>query len=318
MGEKNQLPQFNLTYLMLYKGKSKNITPHATEQQQRNCKQEILCISGSKCTVLTIITVMIIIIIIISDNSELENAKWDNEWQIKLNKKFPLYEKETIYALLIKKKQKKNSSDRSRCSSGALIMPHGNDGIPLPTQAAAMSITLHHLTEKHCCMVASHHFIHQPNTHTPTWIQTHICTSIHMSQFFHNLSSSLIFFFYSSLFSAHVYFYPSVHGRSQRNDEAWETCSSPWQLYCKPSLSNIGLSPMLCTSVALISLLDLFRSILYPYFSSYALCRSYFPGLSPPPDLHLSMLSTPHQPPPPKERIELSFPPWTNGRAVVE
>lgn len=49
------------------------------------------------------------------------------------------------------------------------------------------------------------------------------------------------FFLNRSLFSAHVYFYLGVHGRSQRNDEAWETCSSPWQLYCKPLLSNKAL-----------------------------------------------------------------------------
>lgn len=47
-----------------------------------------------------------------------------------------------------------------------------------------------------------------------------------------------LFYLNSSLFSVRVYFYPVVGGRSQRNDEAWETRSSPWQPYSKPSLSN--------------------------------------------------------------------------------
>lgn len=132
-------------------------------------------------------------------------------------------------------------------------MSDGNDGMSLPTQAACVSVT-------HCA----------PPFDREAWSHSgftlcHTCTFIHMFQFFHNLSSSLIlsFFFNSSLFSAHVYFYPSVHGRSHRNDEAWETCSSPWQLYCKPSLSNIGFSSMLYTFVALILLSDLFRSIFH-------------------------------------------------------
>lgn len=64
-----------------------------------------------------------------------------------------------------------------------------------------------------------------------TW-HTHTRARAHPWIFPHSSSSFFSFFFLnSSLFSARVYFYPSVHGRSQRSDEAWETCSSPWQLY---------------------------------------------------------------------------------------
>lgn len=91
---------------------------------------------------------------------------------------------------------------------------------------------------------------------TPFSFTSQRCTQItetlmpfdtHTSHFFplttfllHYSCLLFLLFFNSSLFSAHVYFYLSVHGRSQRNDEAWETCSSPWQLYCKPLLSNIA------------------------------------------------------------------------------
>lgn len=94
---------------------------------------------------------------------------------------------------------------------------------------------------------------------TPFSFTSQRCTQItetlmpfdtHTSHFFplttfllHYSCLLFLLFFNSSLFSAHVYFYLSVHGRSQRNDEAWETCSSPWQLYCKPLLSNIVPPP---------------------------------------------------------------------------
>lgn len=61
---------------------------------------------------------------------------------------------------------------------------------------------------------------------TITHTLTHVRFSTHVPIFpqpFFFTHLRLFFFLNSSLFSAHVYFYPSVHGRSQRNDEAWET-----------------------------------------------------------------------------------------------
>lgn len=94
--------------------------------------------------------------------------------------------------------------------------------------------------------------------------------------FFFTTLLLFLLFFNSSLFSAHVYFYLSVHGRSQRNDEAWETCSSPWQLYCKPLLSNIVPPPTLYTFVALILLSDFFKSLFRRAPSPEDLWRSFF------------------------------------------
>lgn len=127
---------------------------------------------------------------------------------------------------------------------------------------------------------------------TPFSFTSQRCTQItetlmpfytHTSHFFplttfllHYSCLLFLLFFNSSLFSAHVYFYLSVHGRSQRNDEAWETCSSPWQLYCKPLLSNIVPPPTLYTFVALILLSDLFKSLFRRAPSPEDLWRSFF------------------------------------------
>lgn len=148
---------------------------------------------------------------------------------------------------------KDKASDPSPCSSVTLICQMVMMGCLCPhKQPVCLSLTaLHHLTGRHGRTVASHDV-----THALLYTCSNFSTTF-------RLHSSCLFFFNSSLFSTHVYFYPSVHGRSHRNDEAWETCSSPWQLYCKPSLSNIGFSSMLYTFVALILLSDLFRSIFH-------------------------------------------------------
>lgn len=110
-------------------------------------------------------------------------------------------------------------------------------------QAACPSLSpLHHFHKEACFLICFTSF-HWHDTHIPV---------------FSSLRSSLFcFFLNSSLFSTRVYFYPSVHGRSQRNDEAWETCSSPWQLYSKPSFLNAAFITTSHTSVALIILSEL-------------------------------------------------------------
>lgn len=132
-----------------------------------------------------------------------------------------------------------------------------------------------------------------------TWRRVffHFFTSFqsHDTHPFFFLSSSLFFsplFLNSSLFSAHVYFYPTVHGRSQRNDEAWETCSSPWQLYSKPSFPNAAFITTLHTLATLILLSHLFGPVFFRF--------------SPP--------SAPH--PPPTPGLSCLSPLWTNGAFV--
>lgn len=148
------------------------------------------------------------------------------------------------------------------------VQTNANDGISLRGQTGCMPIT-HPAPPFHkeaCFLFASHHFTDM--THT--------------SLFF----SSLLFVFFflnSSLFCAHVYFYPSVHGRSQRNDEAWETCSSPWQLYSKPSFPNAAFITTSHTSVALI-LLSQLSGMFFHIFSSggFSHIHDSSPRLPPP------------------------------------
>lgn len=126
---------------------------------------------------------------------------------------------------------------------------------------------------------------HWHDTHIPVFFFTPLC---------------FFFFLNSSLFCAHVYFYPSVHGRSQRNDEAWETCSSPWQLYSKPSFPNAAFITTSHTSVALI-LLSQLSGMFFHIFSSGGFSHIHD--------------SSPRLPPPPKQ--SRLWPLWTNGHAVV-
>lgn len=147
-------------------------------------------------------------------------------------------------------------------------------GFPCPDKQA-VSVT--HSTPPFDREAWSLHTISFTNhTHTDAHMHFYTHVPVFPQPFFF---THLVFFFFlflnSSLFSAHVYFYPTVHGRSQRNDEAWETCSSPWQLYCKPSLSHIACSSQFYTFVALILLSHLFRSVFYCISSPQALWSSF-------------------------------------------
>lgn len=170
-------------------------------------------------------------------------------------------------------------------------------GFPNPDKET-MSVTYSATTfDREACLLPIISFTNQkrapPHTHTqvPLFPQPF---------FFIRL---VFFFLNSSLFSAQVYFYPSVHGRSQRNDEAWETCSSPWQLYSKPPLSNTCFSSAIYTFVPLILLSHLLSSVFCCFFPPHAIWWSFshasFPGSS---SLHTAPLLSP------QERIELSFP----------
>lgn len=136
-------------------------------------------------------------------------------------------------------------------------------------QAVCPSLSpLHHFTRKHVFSSASHHFTDM--THT--------------SLFFFFTPLCFFFFLNSSLFSARVYFYPSVHGRSQRNDEAWETCSSPWQLYSKPSFPNAAFITTSHTSVALILLSQL--SGMFSFFFIFSPLENFLPSMNSSPRLN--------------------------------
>lgn len=162
-------------------------------------------------------------------------------------------------------------------------------------------------------------FIHQSkmytdNGNTHALLYTHV-TLFPLTTFLLHYSCLLfLLFLNSSLFSAHVYFYLSVHGRSQRNDEAWETCSSPWQLYCKPLLSNIVPPPphphivYICSTYLIIRFVQVSISarsltgrsvevlfLNYYFFSMHAS------------SLGSSTLSTSHQPLPPRSRLSCLF-----------
>lgn len=131
-------------------------------------------------------------------------------------------------------------------------------GFPHCTDKQAVRPSLRPLcrfTWQHVFSVSSHHFSNM------TQIPVFFSFVLH-SSFFHFLNSSL--------FSAHVYFYPTVHGRSQRNDEAWETCSSPWQLYSKPSFPNAAFITTSQTLPTLILLSHLFGPVLFRFSPPFA------------------------------------------------
>lgn len=177
-------------------------------------------------------------------------------------------------------------------------------GFPCPDKQA-MSVT-HSAPpfDREACLLGCFTSFHSPIKRTHMHFYTHV--PMFPQPFFFTHLVFFFFFLNSSLFSAHVYFYPSVHGRSQRNDEAWETCSSPWQLYSKPSLSNTAFSSILYTFVALILLSHLFGPVFYCIFYPHALWRSFSHTF------FLSWIISPCCPPSPapspQEWIELSFP----------
>ena len=189
-------------------------------------------------------------------------------------------------------------------------------GFPNPDKQT-MSVTYSAPTfDREACLLPIISFTNQKRALLYMHTHTHTHVPLFPQPFFF---IRLVFFFLnSSLFSAQVYFYPSVHGRSQRNDEAWETCSSPWQLYSKPPLSKTCFSSAIYTFVPLILMSHLLSSVFRCFFPPNAIRCVFFPPMLPFQDPHLYTLPTPPSFLSPQERIELSFPLWTNGRAVVE
>lgn len=126
---------------------------------------------------------------------------------------------------------------------------NGNDGISSPRRAACVRHSIRRTISwrKRGCMFASRYSKH---THA---------LSIRMSQFFHNLFffTHLVFFFFffflllnSSLFSSHVYFYPSV---PREESEKWRGLGrlahlhGNYILQKKPSLSDVAYASALYT-----------------------------------------------------------------------
>lgn len=105
---------------------------------------------------------------------------------------------------------------KTHCSCVALITINGNDGISSPRRAAACVCHSTCCTiwwRKRGCMIAL-------NTHTHIYIHIYTHVPIFPQPFFftHLVFFLLFFFLNSSLFSSHVYFYPSV---PREESEKW-------------------------------------------------------------------------------------------------